>query len=284
MASSSEASIGQTAPIANQRAGWLMKRGAINRAFRRRWCVLQDSILTYHVQESGPAKGHIKIKGAAVEAGQGCRLFVSLAMRTYVLEAPSSSERDEWVKAIKSAGATLLVRRHETAPHGRALVPGRKGVTTVTIQRQTREATSPSSGLAPPPMLAMRSSSKCALVQQERAAKAAREIMAHASSSPQVLQADATPRVLPVAEFILRGRRASSRSSDAGAASLNRLRVHLHMGIRPRPASDQRSPAPRHASIGSPAPRHKSVGSPAPRYASVPGRHRPASVAEHEGV
>lgn len=258
MASSSEASISSQSAAANKRTGWLMKRGVINKAFRRRWFVLQDSTLTYHVQESGPAKGHIKIAGAAVEAGQGCRLFVAVAMRTYVLEAPSSTDRDEWVKAIKSAGATLLVRRHEAQPHGRALVPGRKA-TVVTIQRNpSREA--------PPPMLAMRSSSKYALVQQERAARAARESMArNTSSSPQVLHADATPRVLPVAEFMsprsLLGRRTGSRSSiDAGSPSLNRLRLHLHMGLRPRPTSEQRSPAP--------------------RLASVDGRHRPASVAE----
>jgi len=87
------------------KAGFLYKRGALNYAWRRRWCVLKDSTLYYYKSESNDAHlGDIKLEQAVVrQAVDETKQFVFEIVtktRAYVLAADSSVDMQKWIACL----------------------------------------------------------------------------------------------------------------------------------------------------------------------------------------
>ena len=53
------------------RAGWLYKRGAVNTAFQRRYCVLNESNLAYYKKQAdSKPRGVIDLSNAVVQRAE----------------------------------------------------------------------------------------------------------------------------------------------------------------------------------------------------------------------
>ena len=55
----------------SDRAGWLVKRGEVNKAFQRRWCVLKGNLLFYSEKQTDREPvGVIILEGCTVELAE----------------------------------------------------------------------------------------------------------------------------------------------------------------------------------------------------------------------
>jgi hypothetical protein len=90
--------------------GYLMKRGKLNTAFKKRWFVLEGREIKYSKEPGTSELGTISLGGAQVlltsENDEFELRIETLAGRTYILrgEAPNPRSRlENWVRAIESA-------------------------------------------------------------------------------------------------------------------------------------------------------------------------------------
>jgi hypothetical protein len=85
-----------------------MKRGQINTNYQTRYFVLKAGKLSYfEAPKDTEPKGVIDLKGSKLYIDNTNELKISVPNRLYLLRAQSSTERDEWIKAIGSNGATV---------------------------------------------------------------------------------------------------------------------------------------------------------------------------------
>uniref|UniRef100_A0A7S2RNJ2 PH domain-containing protein n=1 Tax=Mucochytrium quahogii TaxID=96639 RepID=A0A7S2RNJ2_9STRA len=102
------------------RDGYLMKKGVVNQAYKKRWFVLTTRSLQYYESESTSgdnAKGVIElISISKVDVkGDNCRerFNVFTPTRVYHLKAASVAESEAWIAAI--TGAAEMERKHHGA-------------------------------------------------------------------------------------------------------------------------------------------------------------------------
>lgn len=105
--SASTASVGEHSLV---RAGFLLKRGLVNQAYKKRWFVLTQKSLMYFDQQPGEAdapKGVIPLLlVTAVDVkndGNRDRLNVRTPTRVFRLKADSVAESEAWIAAISGA-------------------------------------------------------------------------------------------------------------------------------------------------------------------------------------
>jgi len=103
--------------------GWLLKRGKINPAFKRRYCRIKSHILFYYTDETAvTANGRIDLRASELKEGRA--LFTPLDKvedemhsfnlvtsenRTYVFKANSADDLKNWVDAIKKTKKTEIM-------------------------------------------------------------------------------------------------------------------------------------------------------------------------------
>jgi len=85
--------------------GNLMKKGQKRRNWKRRWFVLQsDGLYYYESQEMKDLKGGIQFTMGAVtivnDNSRACAFFVQLGQRRLFIQAASTEEQEDWMKAI----------------------------------------------------------------------------------------------------------------------------------------------------------------------------------------
>jgi len=86
----------------------MRKRGAVNSAFKLRWCVLNGGVLYYYVRpESSRYQGWVDVRGCRVwksSEGGGFQLEVNPAAqeRKYTFELDSEAARTAWLDAFVS--------------------------------------------------------------------------------------------------------------------------------------------------------------------------------------
>jgi len=90
------------------KAGYLCKRGAIFKKYKRRFFELYTTHMKYYSDEGGKFKGTIDLTNATVELDQDDEEFYSFHIterqkktRTYVLAAIDENRLEEWTSAIK---------------------------------------------------------------------------------------------------------------------------------------------------------------------------------------
>jgi len=88
-------------------SGYLKKKGAINRAFKKRWFELVSQRLFYyksHKKQKAP-QGVILLKNCTVEPIKKNMLKISgkHLKRTFELAAPKEQERDKWIQELNNA-------------------------------------------------------------------------------------------------------------------------------------------------------------------------------------
>lgn len=98
--------------------GTLSKRGAVNKAFKQRYCCIKVSTLIYKADKDAPkAKGQIELKDAvyvntplqnpaATAPGFLWGISPAAGSRTFFFECSSEAERKQWQAAVLASGAT----------------------------------------------------------------------------------------------------------------------------------------------------------------------------------
>lgn len=98
--------------------GTLYKRGAVNKAFKQRYCCIKVSTLIYKVDKLAPkVRGQIELKDAiyvntplqnptSTTPGFMWGLSPAGGSRTYFFECASEAERKNWQAAVLACGAT----------------------------------------------------------------------------------------------------------------------------------------------------------------------------------
>ena len=125
----------ETRPEAVAHAGWLLKRGHLVRNWKRRWCVLEDGVLSYHASEAdatkGAAKGALSLLGTEMRCARQpqeeteelpvvFRLTVGghcdkAPPKHLLMCAPSLDEMEVWQEAFRASwvgpdGDTVAMR------------------------------------------------------------------------------------------------------------------------------------------------------------------------------
>lgn len=94
------------------KAGWLLKKGDLNKAFQKRYFVLKGNLFFYFEKQGDKEPiGVIILEGCTVELSSSYTetftfeiAFQGSGCRTYVLTADSQDEMEAWMKAVTSAG------------------------------------------------------------------------------------------------------------------------------------------------------------------------------------
>eukprot|EP01087_Luapelamoeba_hula_P001755 TRINITY_DN11571_c0_g1_i1.p1 TRINITY_DN11571_c0_g1~~TRINITY_DN11571_c0_g1_i1.p1 ORF type:complete len:327 (+),score=74.16 TRINITY_DN11571_c0_g1_i1:112-1092(+) len=96
-------------------SGYLMKRGKVNKALKRRWCVLQDRRLHYYKTQNNPhSEGYIPLDQAFVrpcapgEEEEPFGFQVITPSRIFVVVARSKADMIEWVEILSLQTETCL--------------------------------------------------------------------------------------------------------------------------------------------------------------------------------
>ena len=96
------------------REGWLLKRGEVNRAFQRRWCVLRGNLLFYSTaQADREPLGVIILEGCTVELAEEETEVYAFKIqfhgdgktmgRTYSLGTQTMEDLEAWMKLVACA-------------------------------------------------------------------------------------------------------------------------------------------------------------------------------------
>ncbi|EGD73173.1 hypothetical protein PTSG_04886 [Salpingoeca rosetta] len=88
--------------------GWLMKRGKVNKAFKKRWFKFKDGCLTYQVQAGAPARGTIplsQIESVVISSGAPAELYIQVPGRVYIIRSVDESAWTlrGWLRSIQDA-------------------------------------------------------------------------------------------------------------------------------------------------------------------------------------
>jgi serine/threonine protein kinase len=87
--------------------GWARKQGGIIKSWRKRWFMLQGTILRYLVKPGGKEKGRINIRAAQIVTNapeckkQPAFKIVIPNVRTYWVQPQTAKEVNEWVAALE---------------------------------------------------------------------------------------------------------------------------------------------------------------------------------------
>jgi len=94
--------------------GWLQKQGGGYKSWKKRWFILKDLVLAYHKQPKETPLGTIPLPGYLCTKADGevnkpypFKLFHEGPCRTWYFSAPSSQERDRWIKSIEESVSFL---------------------------------------------------------------------------------------------------------------------------------------------------------------------------------
>jgi len=102
-------------PSPPDKEGWLLKRGEVNRAYQRRWCVLRGNLLFYSVNQGDKEPlGVIILEGCTVELAEEETELNAFKIvfhgdtgkvvgRTYTLGTHSQEELEDWMKLVACA-------------------------------------------------------------------------------------------------------------------------------------------------------------------------------------
>jgi len=96
------------------REGWLLKRGEVNRAFQRRWCVLRGNLLFYSANQGDREPlGVIILEGCTVELAEEETEVYAFKIqfhgdgktmgRTYSLGTQTMEDLEHWMKLVACA-------------------------------------------------------------------------------------------------------------------------------------------------------------------------------------
>eukprot|EP00299_Pterocystis_sp_00344_P009400 c3946_g1_i1.p1 GENE.c3946_g1_i1~~c3946_g1_i1.p1 ORF type:complete len:439 (+),score=74.66 c3946_g1_i1:45-1361(+) len=123
------------------RAGWMSKKGNVNKAFQRRFFVLEGLTLSYFKQEGdGTPAGTISL-GAGWQVKTKDNVTISLVPsspneRTYVLKAESAQSGQEWVEALRDA----IDPQHTSSPLDEILdAPDSAGDVVASVDRVSQD-------------------------------------------------------------------------------------------------------------------------------------------------
>ncbi|XP_022668657.1 sesquipedalian-1-like [Varroa jacobsoni] len=98
------------------RAGWLLKRGEVNKNFQKRWFVLRGNLLFYFERPEREPVGLIVLEGCSIELAECSEteryafliIFHGQGVRTYTLAADSQEDMEGWMKALSCANYDFL--------------------------------------------------------------------------------------------------------------------------------------------------------------------------------
>jgi hypothetical protein len=92
-----------------------MKRGQINTGFQTRYFVLRNEKLSYfEAPKDNSPKGVIEVKGAKLHIDASNELKIVTGNRVYTLRGQTNAERDDWMKALVSHGATVQAEHNKS--------------------------------------------------------------------------------------------------------------------------------------------------------------------------
>jgi len=110
---------------ADERSGWLLKRGKLNHSFQKRWFVLKNNELKYYKNElqGDKEQGVIILEGCSVEISPEAKyrkpfafeLNSPLQSRVFVMVADNGAQLQEWMNAIRRAMLRIRRLRSKTA-------------------------------------------------------------------------------------------------------------------------------------------------------------------------
>jgi len=126
--------------------GWVWKRGHLNTAYRKRWFVLADGVLSYYRDTEyylsrRPPQGTLNCSGLAVESLGTCEHGFVFSLRDaehgkdLICAVGSQHERSQWVVALEEAS---LETRSLPIDHGKLLT--QKEADELIIRHQRRES------------------------------------------------------------------------------------------------------------------------------------------------
>ncbi|OQR66397.1 sesquipedalian-1-like, partial [Tropilaelaps mercedesae] len=98
------------------RAGWLLKRGEVNKSFQKRWFSLRGNLLFYFERPEREPVGLIVLEGCSIELAECSEteryaffiIFHGQNMRTYTLAAETQEDMEGWMKALSCANYDYL--------------------------------------------------------------------------------------------------------------------------------------------------------------------------------
>ena len=90
--------------------GWMMKEGGVFHSWKRRFFKLTNTSMTYYDGNPGRCKGTFQLKWVTHVADNSSKgnsntfeVMVKIpSRRTYVFEAPSAAEKQQWLMALKT--------------------------------------------------------------------------------------------------------------------------------------------------------------------------------------
>jgi len=119
------ASTDATTDKADEKSGWLLKRGKLNHQFQKRWFVLKNNELKYYKNElqGDKEQGVIILEGCSVEICPEAKykkpyafeLNSPLQSRIFVMVADNSIQLQEWMNTIRRAMLRIRRLRSKTA-------------------------------------------------------------------------------------------------------------------------------------------------------------------------
>jgi hypothetical protein len=101
-------------------AGWLTKKGAQRKNFKKRWFVVKDGTISYYTDKGGERKGGFDLDGVKVRIDKGAenantfRISPQDGSRVYEVYAESPKQMHLWIKKIEDVAQALKEGRHGT--------------------------------------------------------------------------------------------------------------------------------------------------------------------------
>jgi hypothetical protein len=133
--------------IAAVKTGYLLKRGAHNTAYKRRWFSLckETALLSYFKSDSTPkASGTVDVGGAMVMAAgadggeevHAFKIVTPFDKRQYVFAADDAATLAEWRVALATCGAVVMSAQEEAGAQELAMEVGRVSRGTVSAESE----------------------------------------------------------------------------------------------------------------------------------------------------
>jgi hypothetical protein len=101
-------------------AGWLTKKGAQRKNWKKRWFVVKDGTISYYVAKGGERKGGFDLEGVRVRIDKGAenantfRVSPRDGGRVYEVYAESPKQMHLWIKKIEDVARAMKEGRHGT--------------------------------------------------------------------------------------------------------------------------------------------------------------------------